>query len=124
MEGIFDSLIPEIQHALKKEGYATPTPVQAQAIPPQVDGRDLCGSAQTGTGKTAAFTIPLLQELAAEKSSPEGRRPRALAPDRRRHRYRRSPAQEVSLTRCRRVVPRWSRRGSPAGCSCRTCRTC
>jgi len=78
MEGIFDSLIPEIQHALKKEGYTTPTPVQAQAIPPQVDGRDLCGSAQTGTGKTAAFTIPLLQELAAEKSSPEGRRPRAL----------------------------------------------
>ena len=37
MEGIFDSLIPEIQHALKKEGYATPTPVQAQAIPPLLE---------------------------------------------------------------------------------------
>ena len=78
MEGIFGSLIPEVQHALKKEGYATPTPVQAKAIPPQIDGRDLFGSAQTGTGKTAAFTIPLLQELAAEKINPEGRRPRAL----------------------------------------------
>ncbi|MBC8243160.1 MAG: DEAD/DEAH box helicase [Verrucomicrobia bacterium] len=78
MEGVFGSLIPEIQHALKKEGYAIPTPVQAEAIPPQVDGRDLFGSAQTGTGKTAAFTIPLLQELAAEKMNPEGRRPRAL----------------------------------------------
>ncbi|SVE36043.1 uncharacterized protein METZ01_LOCUS488897, partial [marine metagenome] len=78
MEGIFGSLIPEIQYALKKEGYATPTPVQAQAISPQVDGRDLFGSAQTGTGKTAAFTIPLLQDLAAEKINPEGRHPRAL----------------------------------------------
>jgi len=61
MEGIFGSLTPEVQHALQKEGYSTPTPVQAKAIPPQIDGRDLFGSAQTGTGKTAAFTIPLLQ---------------------------------------------------------------
>ena len=78
MDGIFGSLNPEIQHALKKEAYFTPTPVQAKAIPPQIDGRDLFGSAQTGTGKTAAFTIPLLQDLATEKINPEGRRPRAL----------------------------------------------
>ena len=78
MEGIFGSLNPEIQHALKKEAYSTPTPVQAKAIPPQIDGRDLFGSAQTGTGKTAAFTIPLLQDLATEKINPESRHPRAL----------------------------------------------
>ena len=78
MEGIFGSLIPEVQHALQKEGYSTPTPVQGKTIPPQIEGRDLFGSAQTGTGKTAAFTIPLLQELAVEKTNPEGRRPRAL----------------------------------------------
>ena len=78
MEGIFGSLNPEIQHALKKEAYSTPTPVQVKAIPPQIDGRDLFCSAQTGTGKTAAFTIPLLQDLATEKINPEGRHPRAL----------------------------------------------
>ena len=78
MEGIFGSLTPEVQHALQKEGYSTPTPVQGKTIPPQIEGRDLFGSAQTGTGKTAAFTIPLLQELAAEKINPEGRHPRAL----------------------------------------------
>ncbi|MBT7027627.1 MAG: DEAD/DEAH box helicase, partial [Verrucomicrobia bacterium] len=78
MDGIFGSLIPEVQHALQKEGYSTPTPVQGKTILPQIEGRDLFGSAQTGTGKTAAFTIPLLQELAAEKINPEGRHPRAL----------------------------------------------
>ena len=61
-----------------KGRYSTPTPVQGKTIPPQIEGRDLFGSAQTGTGKTAAFTIPLLQELAVEKTNPEGRRPRAL----------------------------------------------
>ncbi len=78
MEGIFGSLTPEVQHALQKEGYSKPTPVQGKTILPQIEGRDLFGSAQTGTGKTAAFTIPLLQELAAEKINPESRHPRAL----------------------------------------------
>ena len=55
MEGVFDTVIPEIQHALRREHYEMPTPVQAQAIPPQVAGDDLFGSAQTGTGKTAAL---------------------------------------------------------------------
>ena len=66
MEGVFNSLIPEAQHAISAAGYATPTPVQAKAIPPQIEGKDLLGSAQTGTGKTAAFTLPLLQKLTAE----------------------------------------------------------
>ena len=47
-------------------------------MPPRVDGRDLFGSERTGTGKTAAFTIPLRQDLATEKINPEGRHPRAL----------------------------------------------
>jgi len=58
--------------ALAAEGYDTPTPIQAQAIPPLLDGRDLLGIAQTGTGKTAAFMLPSLQHL----STP----PRALKP--------------------------------------------
>ena len=78
MIGAFDALIPEIQHALKAENYEKPTPVQEQAIPPQVEGRDILGSAQTGTGKTAAFTLPLLQQLSLETVRAESRRPRAL----------------------------------------------
>ena len=51
--------------ALAAEGYETPTPIQLRAIPPVLGGRDLCGIAQTGTGKTAAFALPILQRLAA-----------------------------------------------------------
>jgi ATP-dependent RNA helicase RhlE len=51
--------------ALIAEGYETPTPIQLRAIPPVLGGRDLCGIAQTGTGKTAAFALPILQRLAA-----------------------------------------------------------
>ena len=50
--------------ALQTEGYTTPTPIQAQAIPIVLQGRDLLGCAQTGTGKTAAFSLPVLQLLA------------------------------------------------------------
>lgn len=55
------SLIEPILAALSKEGYTTPTPIQQQAIPSILSGKDLLGCAQTGTGKTAAFTIPVLQ---------------------------------------------------------------
>ncbi|TVR09514.1 MAG: DEAD/DEAH box helicase [Planctomycetota bacterium] len=62
--------------ALGDAGYTTPTPIQAQAIPPVLAGRDVFGCAQTGTGKTAAFTVPLLQRLAATKNP--GRKLRCL----------------------------------------------
>ena len=52
--------------ALEEEGYHTPTPIQAQAIPSLLAGKDLLGIAQTGTGKTAAFALPILHRLAAD----------------------------------------------------------
>ena len=66
-----------ILEALDGEGYRTPTPVQSETIPALMDGRDVLGIAQTGTGKTAAFALPILHHLAAEKPS-NGRPIRAL----------------------------------------------
>ena len=63
------NLIEPILRALNTEGYSTPTPIQEQSIPVALAGRDLLGCAQTGTGKTAAFSIPILQHLYAEKSN-------------------------------------------------------
>jgi ATP-dependent RNA helicase RhlE len=59
-------LIEPIQRAVRAENYTTPTPIQSQAIPHLLTGRDLLGVAQTGTGKTAAFALPMLQRLAAD----------------------------------------------------------
>lgn len=56
-------LSPSLLRVLTKEGYETPTPIQAQAIPHVLEGKDLLGCAQTGTGKTAAFALPILQRL-------------------------------------------------------------
>jgi ATP-dependent RNA helicase RhlE len=58
-------LLPALEGAVREAGYATPTPIQAQAIPFLLEGRDLLGCARTGTGKTAAFALPILQHLAA-----------------------------------------------------------
>ena len=67
------NIIDPLLRALAKEGYTTPTPIQRLAIPPLLDGKDLVGIAQTGTGKTAAFVLPILQRMMAErKSSPPG----------------------------------------------------
>ena len=77
-EGAFAALIPEIQRAVAAEGYTTPTPIQEKCIPHLLEGRDVLGYAQTGTGKTAAFTLPLLQRLAADSRPPRKGAPRAL----------------------------------------------
>ncbi len=58
-------LRPELLRALAEQGYDTPTPIQAQGVPAVLSGRDVLGAAQTGTGKTAAFTLPMLQTIAA-----------------------------------------------------------
>ncbi|MEM9058029.1 MAG: DEAD/DEAH box helicase, partial [Pseudomonadota bacterium] len=65
-------LSAELLRAVAQEGYDTATPVQAQAIPCILEGRDVLAGAQTGTGKTAGFTLPMLQRLAA--NAPAGRR--------------------------------------------------
>ena len=67
----FDSLglSAELTRAVAEQGYTTPTPIQAQAIPVVLSGRDLLGAAQTGTGKTAGFTLPLLQRLSAKSGT-------------------------------------------------------
>lgn len=69
-------LIPELLNAIKDSGYVEPTPIQAQAIPLVLNGRDMLGCAQTGTGKTAAFALPILQQLSkhsgAQKRSKDG----------------------------------------------------
>src|SRR5881628_244169 len=55
----------KIMQAVQEAGYTEPTPIQAAAIPPIIAGQDFIGIAQTGTGKTAAFTLPILTKLAA-----------------------------------------------------------
>jgi ATP-dependent RNA helicase RhlE len=62
-------LRPELLQAVAEQGYTTPTPIQVQAIPHVLAGRDVMGGAQTGTGKTAGFTLPLLQRLAHHASA-------------------------------------------------------
>ncbi len=62
-------LIPELLRAVAETGYTTPTPIQQQAIPVVLSGRDVMGGAQTGTGKTAGFTLPLLQRLSRHAST-------------------------------------------------------
>ena len=68
------NLLLPIREAIKAEGYIKPTDIQQQAIPPLMEGRDLIGCAQTGTGKTAAFAIPILQMIALEKREPKSPR--------------------------------------------------
>jgi len=72
-------LDPALLQAITEEGYERPTPIQARAIPPVAEGRDVLGIAQTGTGKTAAFALPILHRLAQAPTHHKGRRnPRVL----------------------------------------------
>ena len=75
---VFGLINPLIQHAVADEEYASPTLIQAQAIPPLLEGRDLLGCAQTGTGKTAAFLLPILHKLHTNPKEIEAGHPRAL----------------------------------------------
>ncbi len=70
------ALSPAMQAALRRASYTTPTPIQAATIPPALAGRDVVGAAQTGTGKTAAFVIPIVERLRAMAA---GGRPRGVA---------------------------------------------
>jgi len=67
-------LTPELLRAVADQGYTEPTPVQAAAIPLVLARRDLLAGAQTGTGKTAAFVLPMLQHLNADAPRPNDRR--------------------------------------------------
>nr|MBP8221654.1 DEAD/DEAH box helicase [Aeromonadaceae bacterium] len=72
------ALSPRLQQTLSELGYAAPTPIQARAIPVILAGRDLMAGAQTGTGKTAAFVLPLLEQLMQHPASDTARPIRAL----------------------------------------------
>ena len=74
----FGTLNPLLQHAIAEAGYLTPTPIQEQSIPVLLSGRDLLGCAQTGTGKTAAFLLPILHRLAESPRETTPLHPRAL----------------------------------------------
>ena len=72
-------LMPQLLQAVTKSGYASPTPIQAATIPLVLAGKDVLGCAQTGTGKTAAFALPILQNLSRRPVRPGAPRPiRAL----------------------------------------------
>ena len=76
--GAFQLLNDDLQAGVRSQGYNQPTPIQEQAIPYLLQGRDLIGTAQTGTGKTAAFVLPLIQLLQKENKRPVGKKPSAL----------------------------------------------
>jgi len=71
-------LMPELLRAVADKGYDTPSPIQTQAIPAVLAGRDVLAGAQTGTGKTAGFVLPILQRLLADTAHGSSRAPRAL----------------------------------------------
>src|ERR1700682_391499 len=71
-------LLPELLRAVADKGYDSPSPIQIQAIPAVLSGRDVLAGAQTGTGKTAGFVLPILQRLAADQANGTSRAPRAL----------------------------------------------
>lgn len=78
MSSVFDQLLPALREAIAAMGYRQPTPIQQAAIAPVLAGKDLMGCAQTGTGKTAAFALPLLHRLAAAHVSVRPKRPPVL----------------------------------------------
>ena len=76
------NLIEPLLQAVREAGYETPSPIQQKAISPVLEGRDLLGCAQTGTGKTAAFALPILQRLSETPTAEKGVRALILTPTR------------------------------------------
>ncbi|MFT3689932.1 DEAD/DEAH box helicase [Paenirhodobacter sp.] len=76
------NLDPNVMQAIAEAGYEAPTPIQADAIPPALEGRDVLGIAQTGTGKTASFTLPMITRLAHGRARARMPRSLVLAPTR------------------------------------------
>lgn len=78
MGSVFDQLHPALRKAIEEKGYRTPTPIQKSAIAPILEGKDVMGCAQTGTGKTAAFALPLLHRFITDHVSVRPKHPRIL----------------------------------------------
>ena len=68
-------LVPEIMKAIEDMGFEEPTPIQKVSIPAAMEGKDLIGQAQTGTGKTAAFGIPILEKIDTTEKGPQATEP-------------------------------------------------
>lgn len=101
-------LIAPLLKAVAEEGYTTPSPIQQKAIPPVLAGRDLVGCAQTGTGKTAAFALPILQRLCAQPLG-LGKRPiRALVL---------TPTRELAIQ----ILESFQAYGRTPGCAAACC---
>ena len=95
---IFGKLDQKLQHAVADAGYKTPTPIQEEAIPVLLKGRDLIGCAQTGTGKTAAFMLPILNHLVKVRRPRRTGHPRALVL---------SPTRELAAQTAENVKKQW-----------------
>ena len=104
---IFGKLDQKLQHAIADAGYKTPTPIQEEAIPVLLKGRDLIGCAQTGTGKTAAFMLPILNHLVKIRKPRRTGHPRALVL---------SPTRELAAQTAENVKKYSKHAGLPFAC--------
>lgn len=104
---IFGKLDQKLQHAIADAGYKTPTPIQEEAIPVLLKGRDLIGCAQTGTGKTAAFMLPILNHLVKVRRPRRTGHPRALVL---------SPTRELAAQTAENVKKYSKHAGLPFAC--------
>ena len=95
-------LKPELSRAVADKGYDTPTPIQREAIPAVLAGRDVLAGAQTGTGKTAAFVLPILHNLGAPPAAPRRAPSCSRPPASSQPRWPRAPATTAASSPCAR----------------------